>query len=430
MKKYDLLDFDLIRKKWENSVNPIGVYVHSPFCPSICTYCVYAGVLKNNPKDYTDYYGNYLPKIVDLYRPILESKKENIVSWFFGGGTPSMMEADTLRKLLTDIPNFKESKGIKTFEIHPAYWTTELLDVLREFNFDTCIVCLQTFDRKTLIRQKRVPATVEKIVWLCDELRKRKFNVFVDIISFLNDEDEDEEILINDLKLTYELIKPDEVSIQTSYKVKKNHTHKTVRNTMKSDFIVSGEYLVETENGFTSTKDLTIEELIRKNEHLKGLRLSKSGVDQIDSLMVFKAYMDPQYLYQPQIDTLAMGSYRNPYTQTQSNVSDFNYIECNYDNVEPEFKCVKSSFYDDVREILDILEKFGEPPKNATFMVSNDYVNTENEQLPTLLRFNMTGMEDKNKEVNEYLIQYMENMRLKAVNSVKKINIYPTKGKV
>ena len=112
LKRYDEIDFPTIEKLWENSINPIGVYIHSPFCPSICEYCIYAGTLLKNKEEYDKYYDSYLPKIINLYKPILEKKKDSIVSWFFGGGTPSMMEPKTLEKLLKSLPNFKESKEI------------------------------------------------------------------------------------------------------------------------------------------------------------------------------------------------------------------------------------------------------------------------------------------------------------------------------
>ena len=155
LKRYDEIDFPTIEKLWENSINPIGVYIHSPFCPSICEYCIYAGTLLKNKEEYDKYYDSYLPKIINLYKPILEKKKDSIVSWFFGGGTPSMMEPKTLEKLLKSLPNFKESKGCKSFEIHPAYWSVEQLDLLKEYNFDNVTICLQTLDRDTLIKQKR-----------------------------------------------------------------------------------------------------------------------------------------------------------------------------------------------------------------------------------------------------------------------------------
>lgn len=390
-KRYDPVEFEYIKNKWASSTNPISVYVHSPFCPSICKYCIYAGVLLKDELTYSEYYNNYLPNIIDLYRPILEEKNNLIGNWFFGGGTPSMMKPETLKNILNLLPGFKESKGVKTFEIHPAYWTPELLDVLEEYHFDNAILCLQSFDRKTLIKQKRVPETQERIFELTKEIRKRNMNILVDIIAHMNQDHTDIGILENDLKLTFENICPDEISVQAIYQNKELRPM-TLDAVLKNPYIQNGDYLIENFDGkhqYINIKECLTETIFDRIKNLKCLRLVNKNLKDKERYMSFVHHMDPQYLHTMSLDTLALGSYRNPYTQTHSNVSHFNYIECNNDNTEPTFKFIKSSFFDEVREVINFLEQYGEPPADFELLFKNRYF--EEKEKPLLLDYKFAG---------------------------------------
>jgi len=81
--------------------NPFSLYIHVPFCARKCPYCdfnTYA-VARIPDDDYREailaelhYYANH-----DLFRG------RSVQSVFFGGGTPSLLSADTLASLLTSI---------------------------------------------------------------------------------------------------------------------------------------------------------------------------------------------------------------------------------------------------------------------------------------------------------------------------------------
>ena len=78
----------------------LGVYIHIPFCKNICSYCDFCKMYYN--KKYSNNYLNSLEKeIKDRY------KNEEIDTLYIGGGTPSSLDIDELKKLFEIIKIFK-----------------------------------------------------------------------------------------------------------------------------------------------------------------------------------------------------------------------------------------------------------------------------------------------------------------------------------
>ena len=150
---------------WKTTQQSTGVYIHSAFCKEQCTYCTFKGMIFNK-HEWKKYYEEYLPKMIEFYGDILSSPQ--IDGYFFGGGTPSLMSPTEMRNLFDIIPNFKSQKN-KVMEIHVCDWNREQLDVLREYNFNIVIVCVQTFDRDALKKYKRrVPKSTDVV---CEHIR-------------------------------------------------------------------------------------------------------------------------------------------------------------------------------------------------------------------------------------------------------------------
>jgi len=52
---------------------------------------------------YERYYGDYLPRVVAPFRPVIVAR--GVVSYFFGGSTPSLMRTDTMRAVFRLFPD-------------------------------------------------------------------------------------------------------------------------------------------------------------------------------------------------------------------------------------------------------------------------------------------------------------------------------------
>ena len=101
----------------------LGVYIHIPFCKNICSYCDFCKMYYN--KKYSNEYLICLQKeIKDRY------KNEEIDTLYVGGGTPSSLSIEELKKLFEIIKILKLKKDYEfTFECNIEDINEELLSV-------------------------------------------------------------------------------------------------------------------------------------------------------------------------------------------------------------------------------------------------------------------------------------------------------------
>ena len=90
-----------------------GVYVHIPFCAHRCDYCDFATWTDRDHliDDYVD------ACVLDLERRVARGEVAEALSVFFGGGTPSMVPAAHLARILSAIPRATDAEV--TVECNP-----------------------------------------------------------------------------------------------------------------------------------------------------------------------------------------------------------------------------------------------------------------------------------------------------------------------
>lgn len=77
--------------------NKLGLYVHYPFCKKKCPYCDFNSHIRKNPIDVEQYINAY---IRDLEKTANRINSKPLTSIFFGGGTPSLMPAIMVEKII------------------------------------------------------------------------------------------------------------------------------------------------------------------------------------------------------------------------------------------------------------------------------------------------------------------------------------------
>ena len=92
-------------------MNKIAIYIHWPFCKSKCPYCDFNSHVQNSI-DNQAWLDAYLKQIASFSHII---KDKSITSIFFGGGTPSLMPANTVNKIIDKL--FSLSKTTNNIEI-------------------------------------------------------------------------------------------------------------------------------------------------------------------------------------------------------------------------------------------------------------------------------------------------------------------------
>lgn len=134
----------------ENTINGISLYIHLPYCESLCTYCgCNTRITVNHSVELP-----YIEAVIEewkLYQDLFVHKPV-ISEIHLGGGTPAFFSPENLGKLLHDIlknsvvhPQYNFS-----FEAHPKNTSLEHLKVLFGFGFKRISIGVQDLDEKIL----------------------------------------------------------------------------------------------------------------------------------------------------------------------------------------------------------------------------------------------------------------------------------------
>ena len=124
----------------------LSVYFHIPFCESLCWFCGCTTVITTNHdkgKDYIDYLGREVAKLA----PRLH-KERKAVQLHFGGGSPTFLRPDELRRLGDIIhKHFTFSPDIEaSVEVDPRRLTRDHVVALKEIGFNRASMGVQDFN--------------------------------------------------------------------------------------------------------------------------------------------------------------------------------------------------------------------------------------------------------------------------------------------
>ncbi len=129
-----------------NPFEPISLYIHLPFCESLCTFCACnKRITKRHLVEKP--YIKALLKELDLYTN-LYGFKLSIKSIHLGGGTPTFFSPENLEYLIEEILDrtFITDDAAFSFEGHPNNTTFEHLKVLHEYNFNRVSYGIQDYN--------------------------------------------------------------------------------------------------------------------------------------------------------------------------------------------------------------------------------------------------------------------------------------------
>src|SRR5690349_15405686 len=121
----------------------LSLYFHLPFCESLCWFCGCTTVITTNHK-VSGKYLDYLGKEMELMRSLIDSNRK-VTQLHFGGGTPTFLAPDELRRLGKMIhTQFKFSADLEAgVEIDPRHVTHDHVLALREIGFNRASMGVQ-----------------------------------------------------------------------------------------------------------------------------------------------------------------------------------------------------------------------------------------------------------------------------------------------
>jgi oxygen-independent coproporphyrinogen-3 oxidase len=128
------------------SDQPLSLYVHLPFCSTVCYYC---GCNKVITKDHnkSSRYLDYLEREIDMQLASMSGSK-SVAQLHWGGGTPTFLSDDEMRRLMTMLRSRFEflPDGEYSIEIDPRSVDPRRAHLLAELGFNRMSLGIQDFD--------------------------------------------------------------------------------------------------------------------------------------------------------------------------------------------------------------------------------------------------------------------------------------------
>ena len=161
---------------------PLSLYVHIPFCESLCYYCACNKIITKH-HDRADTYLRYLSREIDLHTAHCGTGQ--VVSQLhLGGGTPTFLSDDGLRELMAMLKrSFTLAPGGEySIEVDPRTVTPERLAVLAGLGFNRLSFGVQDFDPEVQKAVHRIQPA-EQVFALVESARSLGFeSINVDLI--------------------------------------------------------------------------------------------------------------------------------------------------------------------------------------------------------------------------------------------------------
>lgn len=278
----------------------MSIYIHIPFCNSICTYCDFCKIFYNK-KYINDYLNNLEQEIKVRY------KSEIVNTIFIGGGTPSSLDDEELIRLMNIIEIFKLNDNYEyTTECNIESITENKLKIMKKYGVNRISIGVESFDNSIIKLLGR--NHTKKDVYNKMGIVKRYFsNINIDLIYAAYD---DINILKSDidcfLKLdiphisTYSLIIEDNTMLKINGM--KNidedidyEMYKYIEDALEKNNYIHYEISNYAKNGYQSNHNL----VYWNNEEYYGFGLSSTSYinnERITNTKNLRKYLNGKYI--------------------------------------------------------------------------------------------------------------------------------------
>lgn len=152
-----------------------AIYIHIPFCVRKCDYCDFLSFQSNSEerKKYVD----FLIKEIRLY------PKYKYDTVYFGGGTPSLLETEDIKRILAELDICENAEV--TLEANPKTIDLKKLKKLKEIGINRISMGVQSFDEKFLKKLGRLHNSQEGIQAYYDAREAGFKNISLDLMFSL-----------------------------------------------------------------------------------------------------------------------------------------------------------------------------------------------------------------------------------------------------
>lgn len=165
----------LEQRQVNRKVLPLSLYVHIPFCESVCFFCACNKVVTKHHEQSVKYL-RYLEKEIDMHVAEL-GDKQPLTQLHLGGGSPTFFNDQELTTLMIKIrKSFRLSPvGEYSIEIDPRTVSPKRLQYIKSLGFNRLSFGVQDFNPAVQKAVNRVQ-TKEQVMSLVDHVRQLKFD--------------------------------------------------------------------------------------------------------------------------------------------------------------------------------------------------------------------------------------------------------------
>ena len=138
-------DLDRVHEEAERCRTPVSLYMHIPFCESLCLFCACNVIIQKNHEVAPPYLETLKKEIARVARGV--SRSRSVVQFHWGGGTPTYLspsQIDDLFGFTTEHFSFAPDAEIG-IEVDPRVTTRAHIETLRRLGFNRLSMGIQDF---------------------------------------------------------------------------------------------------------------------------------------------------------------------------------------------------------------------------------------------------------------------------------------------
>jgi oxygen-independent coproporphyrinogen III oxidase len=158
---------------------PLSIYIHIPFCESLCFFCACNKIVTKHHERSANYLA-YLSREIDLHIEEL-GKKPHITQLHLGGGSPTFFSDAELTQLMSEIRNkfLMSPVGEYSIEIDPRTVDRKRLENLKALGFNRLSFGVQDFDKdvQKAVHRAQPYEQVEQLVNASRQLKFESINM-------------------------------------------------------------------------------------------------------------------------------------------------------------------------------------------------------------------------------------------------------------
>ncbi|MDH3777754.1 MAG: oxygen-independent coproporphyrinogen III oxidase [Gammaproteobacteria bacterium] len=161
-------EYEAKAKESNESDVPLSLYVHIPFCHSLCYYCGCNKIVTRN-EDRVSRYMEMLYREIEMQSKLFDRKRK-VEQLHFGGGTPTYLDKEQLGALMDHLRNsftFDESEAHEfSIEVDPRTVDAERIRELRALGFNRLSLGIQDFYEpvQKAVNRAQSPEEVQALV--------------------------------------------------------------------------------------------------------------------------------------------------------------------------------------------------------------------------------------------------------------------------